>query len=127
MNIFLTILASIVALIAPYLVLFIILSFCASKHNVTAKTLINRCSDVKDLFSLILCLQMIILFVLVMSIALTFFVDHNEISTLLDALLAFAMYMPFLEFFFGIPLLIDDCTDAIREAVKGLRKQPIKF
>ena len=127
MNIFLAILASIAALIAPHFVLFIILSFCARKHNVTAKTLINRCSDVKDLFSLILALQMIISVVLVMSIALAFFVDHNEISTLLDALLAFAMYMPLLEFFFGIPFLIDDCTDAIREAVKGLHNQPIKF
>lgn len=127
MNTILLILVSIAALIAPYLVLFIILSFCASKHNVTTKTLINRCSDIKDLFSLILALQMIILVGLVMSIALAFFVDHNEISTLLDALLAFAMYMPLLEFFFGIPLLIGDCTDAIREAVKGLHNQLIKF
>lgn len=127
MNIFLAILASIAALIAPHFVLFIILSFCARKHNVTAKTLINRCSDVKDLFSLILALQMIISVVLVMSIALVFFVDHNEICTLLDALLAFAMYMLFLEFFVCIPLLIDDCTDAIRKAVKGLHNQPIKL
>ena len=73
MNIFLSILASIAALIAPHFVLFIILSFCARKHNVTAKTLINRCSDVKDLFGLILALQMIISVVLVMSIALVFF------------------------------------------------------
>ena len=127
MNIFLAILASIAALIAPHFVLFIILSFCARKHNVTAKTLINRCSDVKDLFSLILALQMIISVVLVMSIALVFFVDHNEIYTLLDALLAFAMYMLFLEFFFCIPFLIDDCADAIRKAVKGLHNQPIKL
>lgn len=39
MNIFLAILANIATLIAPHFVLFIILSFCARKHNVTAKNI----------------------------------------------------------------------------------------
>ena len=127
MNIFLAILADIVALIAPYLVLFIILSFCANKHNVTARTLINRYSEVGDLFSLILGLQIIFLIVAVIGVAGAFFIEQDKIITLLDCLLAFAFAMIFLEIFAGIPFLMDECKDAIRKAFKDLPKRQIKL
>ena len=127
MNIFLAIFANIVTLIAPYLVLFIILSFCASKHNVTAKKLISRYSEIGDLFSLILGLQIIILIVAVLGVAGAFFIEQDEIITLLDCLWAFAFAMIFLEIFCGIPFLMDECKDAIRKAFKDLPKRQIKL
>lgn len=127
MNLFLAILACIAALIAPYIILFIILSFCANKHNVTVKTLINKYSEVRSLFGIILGLQCIFLVAIALGIIVNAIIDRASFGPLTSILFAIAIMMGTFELCSGIPLLVDAGIDANYEIKNVLRKQSIKF
>ena len=127
MNLFLAILACIAALIAPYIILFIILSFCANKHNVTVKTLINKYSEVRSLFGIILGLQCIFLVAIALGIIVNAIIDRASFGPLTSILFAIAIMMGTFELCFGIPLLVEAGIDANYEIKNVLRKQSIKF
>lgn len=127
MNLFLAILSTIGVLGVPYIILFIILSFLASKRDITTKALINKYSNVKDLFGIILGLQCLFLVAIILGLITTAVTDRASLGTLADVLFAITVGMGILEICFGIPLLVDSGIDANYEIKEVLRKQSIKF
>lgn len=127
MNLFFAILANIGVLATPYLILFIILGFWASKRNITTKTLINKYSKVKDLFGITLGMQCLFLVATVMGLIVTAITDHANIGPLADVLFVLAIMTGILELCFGIPILVDAGIDANYAIKKTPSNQPIKF
>jgi len=126
MNLFLAILASITFLVTPYIILLVLLCYCAIKHNMTLVALLTKYKKARNLFEMMSALQLIIFIIALVYIMIVTVNSPGEIHTPTEFLIMLVEPISLMDAIIAAPLMVDDITDTIRYINKNLYKESIK-